>query len=556
MEYDLSGLFPGLDLTAFQPTEEERRRARRDGFLSAGFALLANPYRGQEMQALGAAGQAGLFARRQSLDDEMKRQQQGLMQAATRQKIEKDTQQQALINNALADLMRRRQGGAPGAPAPGAQSMPGASSPPPTGPSATGAPAAPPGPVSAGPGLSDTSDLELLFAAGGKKDMADVLHRQGSLTQGPMGTLMRNGQVVGQVTNGGILYFDGTPGGRFEPTNPNAVKAGAEAKGAEKRAEAAATAEFDLVSVPDGRGGMVSMPRSEAIARTRGAPPAQPGAAPMDAGQRVTINLKDAPREQAVALLQQLLGQDGAPAAPATGAPGGGIGYDPGPVAQHREKAAIDTAAAGEKTGMELALKQIDKGYETGTAAANSIATIHEARRALDSGKVISGAGADFRLGFARALSLGGNGGAKEQVAATQTYAATMARQVLTIIKNLGAGSGISDADREYAAKIEGGQIQLDETSMRRLLDISETASRAAIASHNQRAAQGSDTFQNPRLREFYTIKEPGQYEAPKRDLKRNATELYQAQKAIKNGADPAAVRRRMLERGFDPEGL
>ena len=83
MEYDLSGLFPGLDLTAFQPTEEERRRARRDGFLSAGFALLANPYRGQEMQALGAAGQAGLFARRQSLDDEMKRRQQGLMQAAT-----------------------------------------------------------------------------------------------------------------------------------------------------------------------------------------------------------------------------------------------------------------------------------------------------------------------------------------------------------------------------------------------------------------------------------------------------------------------------------------
>ena len=81
-------------------------------------------------------------------------------------------------------------------------------------------------------------------------------------------------------------------------------------------------------------------------------------------------------------------------------------------------------------------------------------------------------------------------------------------------------------------------------------------ASRAAIASHNQRAAQGSDTFQNPRLREFYTIKEPGQYEAPKRDLKRNATELYQAQQAIKRGADPAAVRRRMLERGFDPEGL
>lgn len=556
MEYDLSGLFPGLDLTAFQPTEEERRRARRDGFLSAGFALLANPYRGQEMQALGAAGQAGLFARRQSLDDEMKRRQQGLMQAATMQKLEKDTQQQALINNAIADLTRRRQGGAPGAPAPGPQSMSGASSPPPTGPSATGAPAASPGPVSAGPGLSDTSDLELLLAAGGKKDVADVLHRQGSLTQGPMGTLMRNGQVVGQVTSGGILYFDGTPGGRFVPMNPEAVKAGAEAKGAEKRAEAQATAEFDLVPVPDGRGGMISMPRSEAIARTRGAPPAQPGAAPMDAGQRVTINLKDAPREQAVALLQQLLGQDGAPAAPATGAPGGGIGYDPGPVAQHREKAAIDTAAAGEKTGMELALKQIDKGYETGTAAANSIATIHEARRALDSGKVISGAGADFRLGFARALSLGGNGGAKEQVAATQTYAATMARQVLTIIKNLGAGSGISDADREYAAKIEGGQIQLDETSMRRLLDISETASRAAIASHNQRAAQGSDTFQNPRLREFYTIKEPGQYEAPKRDLKRNATELYQAQQAIKRGADPAAVRRRMLERGFDPEGL
>lgn len=45
---------------------------------------------------------------------------------------------------------------------------------------------------------------------------------------------------------------------------------------------------------------------------------------------------------------------------------------------------------------------------------------------------------------------------------------ATAGRSVMGVIKNPGPGSGISDADREYAAKAMGGQTTFNKESINR----------------------------------------------------------------------------------------
>jgi formyltetrahydrofolate synthetase len=51
-----------------------------------------------------------------------------------------------------------------------------------------------------------------------------------------------------------------------------------------------------------------------------------------------------------------------------------------------------------------------------------------------------------------------------------------------------GAGTGLSDADREFAKLIAGGNTQVTEAALRRILDINERAARGVIALHNERA--------------------------------------------------------------------
>ena len=57
-------------------------------------------------------------------------------------------------------------------------------------------------------------------------------------------------------------------------------------------------------------------------------------------------------------------------------------------------------------------------------------------------------------------------------------------RQV-DIIKAFGAGTGLSDADREYALKAAAGDITMTEESLRRIIYLNEIASRTLILKHN-----------------------------------------------------------------------
>jgi hypothetical protein len=116
------------------------------------------------------------------------------------------------------------------------------------------------------------------------------------------------------------------------------------------------------------------------------------------------------------------------------------------------------------------------------------IDTVNTGRELLNEGTLV-GAGADFLVGFNNALSRAGlDFGYNDAAKNTQAYAAAIGNNVGRIISLFGAGTGLSDADREFAKLIAGGNTQVTEAALRRILDINERAARGVIALHNERA--------------------------------------------------------------------
>ena len=118
--------------------------------------------------------------------------------------------------------------------------------------------------------------------------------------------------------------------------------------------------------------------------------------------------------------------------------------------------------------------------------AASIIETVNTGRDILK-GKIITGAGAEFLVNFNQALKTAGvDFGYADAAANSQAYAANMAQNVGKIIKQFGAGTGLSDADRQYAEKMAGGKITLDAKALDKILDINERAARNVITRHNK----------------------------------------------------------------------
>lgn len=132
-------------------------------------------------------------------------------------------------------------------------------------------------------------------------------------------------------------------------------------------------------------------------------------------------------------------------------------------------------------------VKEINDLRSKADSAVSQLQVADTARNLLDSG-VITGTGANFRTALHRALATAGVVN-PEKVANTEAFVSTMGRQTLDLVKQLGAGSGISNADRDYAEKVAGGNIEMSEQGIRRLLDINDRAARTLIDSYNSKAA-------------------------------------------------------------------
>ena len=144
-----------------------------------------------------------------------------------------------------------------------------------------------------------------------------------------------------------------------------------------------------------------------------------------------------------------------------------------------------------------------EKAFETGLGAGQSAqainsqiaaqgaATILETnqtgRSILNSG-AITGTGANFLVGFNNALKQAGiDAGYADAAANSQAYAAAMGANVGQLIKQFGAGTGLSDADREFAMQMAGGKITLTEQALRKILDINDKAANKVIDTHNRK---------------------------------------------------------------------
>ena len=171
----------------------------------------------------------------------------------------------------------------------------------------------------------------------------------------------------------------------------------------------------------------------------------------------------------------------------------------------------------------------IEKGLAAAQDAESIIDTIGVGRQILNAGAT-TGFGANFLVNVGQALRQVGVDLNADESANAQTYMANMAQNVGRIIKQFGAGTGLSNADREYAEKMAGGNITLDERALRRILDINEKMSRNVIKRHN-------DNVKRFNAGEEFLIQEPPSAETSMRPENKQALDW-----ARQNPNDPRAA--------------
>jgi len=159
--------------------------------------------------------------------------------------------------------------------------------------------------------------------------------------------------------------------------------------------------------------------------------------------------------------------------------------------------------------------------------ASKSLRTSNEAVDLLNSG-IVTGTGAELITSFGKALKKVSGGIYKgEAEANTEAYMANQAKAVANIIKAFGAGTGLSDADREYAEKAAAGKITMTEESLRKIIDINNRASRYVIQDFNEDAKalnkRGTIPFdisvEIPEVKGAETTMTDEEYEARKKEL-------------------------------------
>ena len=151
---------------------------------------------------------------------------------------------------------------------------------------------------------------------------------------------------------------------------------------------------------------------------------------------------------------------------------------------------------------------------EKARSAEEILRTNKESIALLDrDGGIKTGFGAEFFLNVARvAKEVGMVPKDMDNVAATEQYLILRAEQLMKIMPAFGAGSGLSDSDREVASKIALRDISMDETALRTLLRLEEKYARDLITKSNtalERSVAIGKGGLSPELAESYYIPLP-----------------------------------------------
>lgn len=146
------------------------------------------------------------------------------------------------------------------------------------------------------------------------------------------------------------------------------------------------------------------------------------------------------------------------------------------------------------KYGEQFAGKIAESDYnlrEAATKAPDLAERALSIKKILDSGKVITGFGADYRLAFSKAMGLIGATDS-ETASNTELLFSTLARTTLDHIKEsgLGAGQGFTNTDREFLEKAVAGKLNAEEKTLRQLAELSYRAAQKSGEKWNKRVKQ------------------------------------------------------------------
>jgi hypothetical protein len=293
---------------------------------------------------------------------------------------------------------------------------------------------------------------------------------QGVLLQyQPNGQTRFLGGVVGQ--DAAPVVPDGNGGLSLRPI-PGSTQYFANRAGAVTQAQEEAKARNDLVPIPQGDGTVRYVTRAQGVNMT---------------GQNGPPNASQIPPE--------VIAADRAGPFTATQAPGGPVQFQRGgPVnpSQPGFPAGQSTAAkTAAEVNPKLQLETLQQSFTDNSKANDALMFVDMARKAVN--------GATTTGLFAKPALLAARVGAAFNItdpaaaADPEVFMAMAGRQVMGVIKNLGSGSGISDADREYAAKAVGGDIKLNKESINRLLDIQQRAVLRGVELHNKKVEQAAN---------------------------------------------------------------
>ncbi|WP_339032664.1 hypothetical protein WI604_15905 [Bradyrhizobium symbiodeficiens] len=159
--------------------------------------------------------------------------------------------------------------------------------------------------------------------------------------------------------------------------------------------------------------------------------------------------------------------------------------YDTWSTAKARAAATNVTTNLGGGSDEQIFKEMVDRS-KSARAVAQGLTGIRNAREAIDGG-AITGFKADDRLSLQKAAKyFGVPFGDADKIENSETFKAAIAPQVAAIVKATVGTTNISDADRRFAERAAGGSLDLDEGSIKRLLDIMERASTSHLQQYQE----------------------------------------------------------------------
>lgn len=178
----------------------------------------------------------------------------------------------------------------------------------------------------------------------------------------------------------------------------------------------------------------------------------------------------------------------------------------------------VNTAKPLLNTVAEGLGKQIDASLENARAAIPAIQTAQSLKSAIDSGKVVSGPGASFRvtgLQIGQMLGIGGNSGA-EVLSNTRQAIQSMAQAELNAAAQMKGQGQITESERDIIRRAASGRIDdLTGPEIKQLADVMEKTARFKIKQHQQNVGRLQSMPEAAPLVPFYSIDEPPAYSAP-----------------------------------------